>query len=156
MLVYLATTIFVLGVVTTTRLQSAPQLLDLDLPPAYLPGGQIPENVMLYLDIPYETTVRRSVIFRDKEIVLSFDARLKTILRAAIQTQELTIGEAIINWGTPTGIVQTYYLTSVHWGTRSAYMYSDSFQPNSRVDFIQYDLEPQRTSSWRGFRPYRN
>lgn len=153
-LLFLAMMLFVFGVVLTARAAPAPQLLDLDLPQAYLPGSPMPEDVFCYA-MAYDASSDCSVNYQGNEVFLKFDTYTKTILRATIEAHGLTVGELIIAWGTPTEIVQTYYMTSVHWGIRSAYTYSDSFRPDNRVTFILYDLEPQRASPWRGFRRYR-
>jgi hypothetical protein len=156
-LVLVTMTILVLGVVTSARTQPIPQLLDLDLPQAYLPGNAMPEGVLCYSYLPYVMDISNCwVNFRGHEVSLKFDDDMKTILRVTIQTWGLTIGELVAAWGTPTGIVQTYYMTSVHWDTRTAYVYSDSFYPDSQVRRVDYDLESPRASLWHGFRRYRN
>ena len=128
-----------------------------NLPEMYLPGSPIPEDALCY---SYLTIVDPSVVcyvtFQGKEIFLKFDQNMKTILRVITSTQEYTIGEMLLAWGAPSGIEATPYSTSIFWGTRSAHFYIDSLRPDSRVEYIRYDLEPQSVSPWQGFGRYRN
>jgi hypothetical protein len=39
----------------------------------------------------------------------------------------------------------------VHWGTRSAYIYTCSFQPTSRIGSITYGRKASAIGPWRGF-----
>lgn len=126
-----------------------------NLPKIYLPGSPIPENTLCYSHSPADPAMVCYVTFQGKEVFLKFDQNMKTILRAITSTQEYTIGEMFLAWGTPSGIEETPHLTSVFWGTRSAHFYVDALHPNSRAEAIQYDLEPQSVSPWQGFGRYR-
>lgn len=142
-------TMLVLGVMTAARTGTIPTLLD--PPPRYLPGNPLPGDVSCYT--PGDEHMPRCFVQHlGDEVYFNFDGNTRTILRTVIPAREYTIGQLILAWGTPTGITQTHYTIYVYWRTRSALLYTSSFQPDSRVEFILYGLEQQPTAPWRGFR----
>jgi hypothetical protein len=155
LLIFLAMTILVVLTVMIARAQPASQLSELDLPQVYRPGSPIPDDAKCYFT-PANTLEGCYVSYLGHKVHLKLDTTMKVVTAVNIQTQKYTIGDLLSAWGTPIGIMQTYYMTFVDWGTRKAYVYADSFRPDSPVRLIQYNLEPQRTIPWRGFRSYRN
>jgi hypothetical protein len=138
----------VVGVMTAARTGTIRQLLD--LPPRYFPGNPLPEDVSCYTHDDEHAPRCFDQLFGE-EVYFNFDGNPRTILRTIIPAQAYTIGQLILSWGAPSGIRRNYYTIYVYWGTRSALLYTNSFQPDSRVEFILYDLEQQPTSPWRGF-----
>ena len=142
-------TMLILGVMIAGRTGTLRQLLD---PPSrFLPGNPLPNEVSCNTH-SNEYVPRCYAQHLDDEFYFVFDADTRTIIRTVIPAREYTIGQLILAWGTPIGITQTNYTIDIDWRTRSALLYSSSFQPDSRVEFILYGLEQQPTSPWRGFR----
>ena len=148
-LVFLALAMLVVGVVAVARTETIPRLLD--LPESYLPGNTLPRDVSCYKPGD-EHTPHWFVPLLGYEVYFDFDAGTRMINRTVIPEQAHTLGQLIASWGIPTGIIRRFeFDTYVCWGSRSAFIWGSSIQPDSRVDFIQYDLEPQQASTWHGF-----
>jgi hypothetical protein len=146
-LISLSLSMLVLGVMSIARTQATPQLLD--LPQAYHPGQALPDGLACY---GYTSMPENScaVDLPGNLIYLNLDAD-KRITDAVIPALNYVIGDLILMWGTPGGIIQKPHTTYVYWGTRSAYVYTGSLRPDSRVQFILYDSEPKPASPWHGF-----
>ncbi len=121
-------------------------------PQAYLPGNPLPltsgEETCVALQ-PYSSSCRTHV--QDHEFYWYYELGTYKIIRTTISAEENTIGDLIIAWGTPTGFDQYDTSIVVSWGTRSALLVTNSFQPYSQVRFIEYDTEPLKRSGWHGF-----
>jgi len=141
--------LLVLGVMTAARTGTTPQLFD--LAERDLPGSPLPDDVICYSGID-EYSPRCFVRRFGNDVYFNFDKDSRTILRTVIPAHKYSIGYLIPTWGKPSGIKQSPYMVSVHWGTRSALLYTQEFRPDSRVEFILYDPEPLPASPWRGFR----
>ena len=148
LLVFLGLTLLLFGVVTVARAQTIPQIPD--IPQVYLPGSPLPKDISCYTPSD-EHTPRCSVSVLDQEVHLNLDPETHVIHSTLIPALEHTIGELILSWGTPSGIIQTSHTTRIYWGTRSAHLYTGAVQPDSQVQFILYDLEAPQTSPWGGF-----
>jgi hypothetical protein len=148
LLIVFVSTALIVGVVTAARAQPVPQLPD--LPQVYLPGNRIPEGVTCYLSAN-EVAPRCSVDYEGNEIYFTFGSDMRTITKTLIPAREYPIGQIVVAWGNPTGITRKKTMMYVHWGARSALLYTTSFQPDNLVEFILYDLEPLPESPWRGF-----
>ena len=121
-------------------------------PQAYLPGNPLPrfagkDSCDKFAPI---NMVCNGPVFGQK-IYWYYELGTRRIVRTGISASEYTIGDLILAWGTPTGFDQYGTSIIVSWGARSALLVTNSFQPYSRVRFIEYDLEPYRRSRWRGF-----
>lgn len=156
LLIFLVMTILVLFTVMIARAQPAVQLSELDLPQAYYPGSPMPDDVLCFLAPSSSTLEGCHILYEGTEVHLEFDTNMTVITATIISAQKYMIGDLLTAWGTPIGITQTYYMTMVDWGTRTAYVYADSFRPDSPVRLILYNPNLQRTEPWRGFRHYRN
>lgn len=141
----------VLGVMSLARTEATPQLLD--LPQVYHPGQALADGLVCY---GYNSMPENScaVDLPGNLIYLNLDAD-KRITDAVVPALDYVVGDLILMWGTPGGIIQTPQTTYVYWGTRSAYVYSGSLQPDSRVQFILYDSEPHQGTPWNGFKRHR-
>lgn len=149
LLVVLVSTALIVGVITVARVQALPQLPD--LPQAYLPGNPMPKEVSCYTPASVYTA-RCSIVVLGNAVYFSLDADLKTITGTQIPARKYAIGQLVAGWGNPTGIIRRETMVYVHWGARSALIYTRDFQPGNSVEFIIYDLEPLPSSPWRGFR----
>jgi hypothetical protein len=119
---------------------------------SYLPGNQLPklsEQDSCTSSPPYSTSCL--VRLQNHEIYWDYEFASHKIIRTTVSAEENTIGDLILAWGTPIGFDQYDTSIIVSWGIRSALLVTNSFQPNSRVRFIQYDTEPLKRSPWRGF-----
>ena len=141
--------LLVLGVMTAARTGTTPQLFH--LAERDLPSSPLPDDVLCYSGID-EYSPRCFVQRFGNDVYFNFDKDSRTILRTVIPAHKYSIGYLILTWGKPSGIKQSPYMVSVHWGTRSALLYTQEFRPDSRVEFILYDPEPLPASPWRGFR----
>jgi hypothetical protein len=150
--ILLCLTMLVLGVMGVARTGTIPKLLD--LPPEYLPGSPKPRDVSCYT-YTSEYIPRCSIHLLDNEVYFNFDTDTGTIITATVPARAYTIGQLIVSWGTPTGIIWNDYAISIYWGMHSALLYTHSIRPNSRVDFIVYDREQHTGSPWRGFRRHK-
>jgi hypothetical protein len=139
----------VLGTMTTARSAAMPSLPD--LPPAFLPGSLLPADFPCYV---YSSTYgpRCSVNIEGHQVYFDFDARTRIISNVVIPAQDYTVGDLILAWGPPSAIEQTPRTIYISWGTRTAYLYTNMLRPQSHVQFIIYEVEPQEGSPWLGFR----
>jgi hypothetical protein len=87
----------------------------------------------------------------DTGLTFAFDRRRKTITYSSTYGFGLSIGELMLGWGQPSGYRSTGWAVQVYWGSRSAYLVSQKFEPQARVIFIAYELEPKESVSWKGF-----
>jgi hypothetical protein len=144
MLLSLALTMLVLGVMGVARTQAVPQFVE--LPPAYLPGNPLPEGAIR------AWSPNEEYMSMDDEIHFTLYSELHVIATTLVPAQSFTLGQLIVAWGTPSGIRQTSHTTYIYWGTRTAHVYAGSYQPQSQVLFVTYAAEPKSASPWRGFR----
>jgi hypothetical protein len=84
-------------------------------------------------------------------VYFNVDPETHLINRTVIPAQKYAVGDLIAAWGTPTGTTRNETNIYIYWGARSALLYTRSLQPDSRVDFILYDLAPHQASPWPGF-----
>jgi hypothetical protein len=122
---------------------------DIDPPHHLLPGSPRPANAAC--DSLHDGQFRCYVIHGGREIYLGYDGASEVIVNTVVSASEHTIGDLMIAWGTPTGFTQNGRTIEVNWGTRSAYLHTCSFQPTSRVGYIEYSLESKQLSPWHGF-----
>ena len=117
----------------------------------YLPGNPLPQfarNDTCDQLSTYSTSCLAHL--QNHDIYWDYESRTYKIVRTTIAADNM-IGDLIIAWGTPTGFDQQGISIVVSWGTRSALLATNSFQPYSRVRFIEYDTEPLKRSQWHGF-----
>jgi hypothetical protein len=150
--VVFVSTMLVFGVVMAARTQAIPPMPN--LPKMYLPGNSIPNNISCYWSGD-EHIPRCSIRFDDHEAYFGIEPDWNFITQAFIPARDYTIGQLLTDWGTPTGITHRATMVYVHWGLRSALIYTHDFQPDDPVEFIIYDLEPVPASPWRGFRLFK-
>jgi hypothetical protein len=146
-LLMLCLTMLILAVVMVGRTSAIPPVLD--LPQPYLPGNPLPRNVSCR--VPGGEHIECFAELSVHVIYFTFDEETRMIKRTVVPAWEYTLGQLIAAWGTPTGINRGDYTTYVVWNTRSALLYRSSIQPENRVNFIWYDLEPAQAAPWRGF-----
>ena len=141
--------LLILSTIAVARTEVIPEVIM--PPPAYLPGNSLPrfsdKDVCTFLP-SYQPSCLGHL--RDYDIYWAYDPRTYKIVRTTI-TADNRIGNLILAWGTPTGFDQYGTSIVVSWGTRSALLVTNSFQPYSRVRFIEYATEPLKRSPWRGF-----
>ena len=87
-----------------------------------------------------------------RKIYWYYELATRRIVRTGISANEYVIGDLILAWGTPSGFDQFGSSIYVSWGTRSALITGRLLYPDSRIRFIEYDLDPPKRSPWRGFR----
>jgi hypothetical protein len=148
-LVWGCLTLIILGVVTVARIGTMPQLPD--LPRSHLPGSRLPDEVSCSTQ-GYDPTLRCSIQHLGHAVHFLFDADTQIITHTVVPARNHTLGQLILFWGTPSGIIQTPQTTYVHWETRTAYLYTGLYRPDSRVLWVVYTLQPKPASPWRGFR----
>ena len=139
--------IVILGVMAVARMGALPQILD--PPQAYLPGNPSPRELLCH-EISYGYPLC-SVDHLGQNIYVNYDTDTELITRTIIMAQTYSIGQLVVAWGTPTGMVWKYDRVRVYWGIRSALVPSRSFKPESPVEYILYDLSEPEIASWRGF-----
>jgi len=156
-LTIVALTVVILSLVVAARMPAPYRII---LPPqSFLPGSPFPEDASCphrrcCTTTPLSTWNFRVVCPIDHEgtsLYVTYDDIRQKIVQTAISAQDYTIGELISAWGTPTGIAQYGRAIDVYWGTRYAALFTCSFEPNSPVKFIIYDLEQHWATVWRGF-----
>jgi hypothetical protein len=147
-LVFFPLTIAIFLLIILARTGAAPAGL-IDLPHHLLPGN--PRAANATCTALHDGSFRCLVIHDDKELHLVYDAVSRMITGTTMSADEETIGDVLLAWGTPTGYTQKGPFIEVNWGTRSAYLFTCSFQPSSRLSTIAYELEARQVSPWRGF-----
>lgn len=149
LLLFLVITALIFGDLVAARIGAAPQILELSVD--YRPGGPLPQRAICYSGSAMQNICTLNDAGRD--IHFNYDSHRQMIVRSVIPAREYTIGQLIIAWGPPTGMIVLPTRVVVYWGNRSARVYSDSLRPASRVEFIVYDMaESQDISPWQGFR----
>ncbi len=81
----------------------------------------------------------------------SYDLQEREITSTVVAVQNVTIGQLILAWGIPTGYAKSVGAAEVYWGTRSVYLASLPFTPETQVGYIAYSLRPYVTACWHGF-----
>ena len=147
-LVVLCLTLLISGVLLVARAQPVPRIPS--LPQRYFPGNPLPDDVACYWPVG-DHMPHCSINYRGKEIQFAVDAEMQVIDYTLVRAREYTLGELVVSWGSPSGIIQTFPRTYVYWGTRAAYL-TGALKPDSQVQFILYDRAPRPTAPWRGFR----
>jgi hypothetical protein len=123
-------------------------------PRPYLPGNSLPLLPKVAECNHFEDDIISCIVHElGQDVYVSYEKNTRMIVHTGLKTNESKIGELIVAWGLPSGFNQYDDSIFVYWGTRSAVLYTTSFRPESRVEFIQYDLDEQPASAWRGFRP---
>jgi hypothetical protein len=149
-MVVLSLMLIIFGVLSVARTGTISKILGPPRP--YLPGNSLP---MLPKDSEcnhIEDDIISCIVHElGQDVYLTYGASSRMIVHTGLKTNESKIGELIIAWGIPSGFNQYDTSIFVYWGKCSAVLYTDSFRPESPVKFIQYDLEEQQASAWRGF-----
>ncbi len=171
-LVVASLAMLILAVVITARMGTSPHAPD--LPQRFLPGNPLP-NEAACTTLSDDHIPRCVVRLAHDDVYFNFGTQKRIISRTVIPAQQYTVGDLIAAWGTPSGFISltdvvaideenmtaawgtpsgfTWNETKIYiyWGTRSALLYARSFQPNSRVDFILYNVDQPQASLWPGF-----
>lgn len=140
--------ICVMGVIVIARLESVPQFVE--LPEIYLPGNPLPDDLMCYYR-DSEPQPRCVVHFLNDELHFTSHTVTGLIDQTIIPALKYTLGDLILAWGTPRGVLRSPQTTFIFWGKRSIVLYTGNFRPGSRVQYILYSQEPLPASPWRGF-----
>jgi hypothetical protein len=149
-LLFLCLVLFSLGVMSVARTQAIPKIL---IPvQTYLPGNIIHSfskdaDCHRYQYQYFSCQIR--VVGQD--IFFDYELGSRRIVRTTIQARQYKIGELVTAWGYPTGFTRNGTTFVIFWGIRSAVLYTSSLRPDSQIQSIGYDWEPQRSSPWRGF-----
>lgn len=152
--IFLSTILLILSAVAVGRMGVMPEIV---VPPqAYLPGSpvpQLPKDAECFQP-DYEQFYRScSTHVAGQTLFITCDLSAQMIVHTEVLgVDHSTIGDLITVWGNPTKVSQANLLTVVYWGTRSAVVYTRTFRPESRVIFIQYELEEPDAPRWQGFR----
>jgi hypothetical protein len=123
-------------------------------PQAYLPGNPLPEFAGKDACDKFVPTNMICGELEGRKLYWYYELATRRIVRTGISASEYTVGDLILAWGTPSGFDQFGTSIYVSWGTRSALLVTRSLQPNSQIQFIEYDLDPPKRSVWRGFRSH--
>jgi hypothetical protein len=141
-----------IGVVFAARIRATPTKID---PPAFLlPGSDLAiQSHCEALSSCHESPngYRDYIIYDGRKVYLVFDRQNQMVVHTTMSVDTYTLGDLIATWGPPTGLAHYGHIVDVYWGTRDAYLHACSLQPDTRVEFIEYDLEPRQGSAWRGF-----
>ncbi len=150
----IVTALSAVGITVDLALSRAiPSPLWNDLPGQYLPGRPLPANSYcdwyMYDSRSLFCTARSA---DGAQFFFSYDISSKVIRRTTVETTpQLTIGELMLQWGTPIATDQIGQSTYVYWKQRSAYVYGSDFSPRSRVAFVTYWLDLDTKPGWKGF-----
>jgi hypothetical protein len=148
--VFLACSVLILTAAILPRMHPSPAIFE--PPAAYLPRSVLPP-------LPGETDCQPSGYFNaacrallfGKEVTVTYELGTRMIVRTAIKSREYRVGDLIAGWGVPSGITQSDGYTRLCWDTRFALLYTNTFQLESRVDYIVYELTAAEASTWHGF-----
>ncbi len=124
-----------------------------ELPQHLLPGNPLPEDADCEPGSYYVGEWRHCrVLANGIEVELTYDARLRQIVRTDSQFSEQTLGQLILAWGPPTGISRRYrWPIRIQWGSRYVYVYTDQFGPRNSAYAVHYTMEPRAAFPWTGF-----
>ena len=138
-LLLLGLTLLSVGVLTAARTGAMPHI---KVPPQeYLPGSTIYRS---YGDTDCNDNqyVAIDMICVVQDMYVYYESGTYRIILTIISTYKYEIGELIVAWGFPIGFHQSGSSVVVSWGDRSAFLDTPSFNPYSRVQSIEYDLDP--------------
>ena len=75
----------------------------------------------------------------------------KKILQTLIPAPEITMGDLLLAWGTPTGFIQDDEGVYVYWNERKAYLVDCLFWPGSHIESITFYPKAITVPPWQGF-----
>ncbi len=149
-----AVTLFLVMTTTLVIKGSRAELKPVNVEPAsrFMPGHPRPRDSfcdwhLAWGDFQYCNDHPKS----DTGLSFAFDRKRKTITYTSTYGYGLNIGDLVLVWGQPSGYRSTGWAVQVYWGTRSAYLVSQKFQPQARVIFIAHELETKDSVDWKGF-----
>lgn len=138
--------------VTLARGQVGPSVAELPL--EYLPGNalpRLPEGADCYSEGVAETCRLK---LGEQDVTIQYQNGTHMILRTSIRISEYPVGQLVLNWGEPDGVIPLSDSVLIHWGKQSVVIDTAVLQPDSPVAWIVYDFEPQAGDRWQGFRRY--
>jgi hypothetical protein len=147
-LIVLVVAVTVCSVISTVSLGHRGQEVVGAFTPSLLPGDPMPQGYIcsyMYYELQrYCYDPSHSIYVTPK------DDRVHSVTYQI--DNKMTIGELLLQWGTPEGAVIGYSSFDVSWGDTVAYgIIQGSFSPSSHVLFISYGYKPDYPS-WHGFR----
>jgi len=148
--------LLVMAVVMLSQLGATSPLSE--MPPAYLPGKPLPDEVVCHT-IFTEPRPRCSVKIVEGQLAgieIFFDYNLATrlITRSIIPAHGYTMGQLYAEWGKPDSIQWSDNMVYVYWDARSVWFNTGVFRPQTRAELILYNMQgPIDAAPWHGFRP---
>jgi hypothetical protein len=133
-----------------------PQMTVVNPPPQYLPGSPIISLSQELRCSPsrhdmYDLRVPCMFDYVGNTIVLNFSAANGQIIHTSMWNREYRVGDMIVAWGYPTSIVQSGNLAYLYWGSRAVFLRGRILRPTGFVSMIEYFMDPQHGTRWRGF-----
>jgi len=149
-LVFLTCSTLMLTVVMLARMNPLRSIVE--LPTAYLPHNPLPI-------LPKDAQCNQSeyvyvacrFVLMGEEVTLSYQLGTRMIVRTAVKSPGYRVGDLMAVWGDPRGIIQRAGNTYLYWEAYSVILYSDTFEPDSQIDYVVYDLTVVTASPWHGF-----
>lgn len=123
-----------------------PPALPIEIPETLMPGNPIPEGTECKSYFAGEVTCQMG------QIRLFAQYGAITYTRLYLRNEEVTIGDLILSWGTPTGLSRYGDTVAVYWRNRYVYAIGSPFTPHNRVIVMIWDNRRVRTGRpWEGF-----
>lgn len=143
-------TLIIFSVLSVSRTDVVPEIKTVDS--LYLPGNTIVDasGECFEHDFIYRSC---AINISGQKIYFTFDRNTHMIIRTSIHADAYRIGDLIRAWGYPGGYRhQLHAPIMLYWGNRAAIVYDQSFRPESRVAFIEYELDSPSVPVWQGFK----
>jgi hypothetical protein len=138
--------------VVIVNARSAIMPIMVDIPDFAMPGNDLPPRAACDRRMASEEIMYCSFYYHEKLIYLTYDTVKRQIVTTVTSLgSQQPIGNLLLDWGTPTGIMRWGIATKVFWGNKSVYLVARPFAPESKGRFISFTLEKRDTMTWAGF-----
>ena len=114
------------------------------------PGDNMPGATWCNYAFDYKYLYCEGIVANQK-IYFTNDAQTGRVDTISYQVKDISIGDLIDAWGSPTRVAVYGNIRRVYWDVKSALVYSKRFSPVSPAWFVSLGLTPSG-QAWRGFR----
>lgn len=93
-----------------------------------------------------------SLVYQGHDFEIYYDQNAGIIESVTLKIKDRTIGDLILEWGTPIGYTDHDGVIEVRWNQKGAFLGMCSFRPQTRIYAVVYDVTTDPVLTWVGFR----